>query len=83
MPLNFNDLRNKYRFVDGASGWNFDDPIRGSNEVLCDPAAAEVAECLVIGMELTAAGAAKIARHPAQDSLADPADGARPASTRT
>jgi beta-lactam-binding protein with PASTA domain/Ca2+-binding RTX toxin-like protein len=64
VPLNFNDLRNKYRFVDGASGWDFDDSIRGSNEVLCDPAAAEVAECLVIGMELTAAGAAKIVAAP-------------------
>jgi len=59
-PINFNDLRNKYRFVDGASGWNFNDQIRGSNSVLCDPAAAEVAECLLVGMELTAAGAAKI-----------------------
>jgi len=64
VPLNFNDLRNKYRFVDGASGWDFDDSIRGSNEVLCDPAAAEVAECLVIGMELTAAGGAKIVAAP-------------------
>src|SRR6185436_6983622 len=59
-PINFNDLRNKYRFVDGASGWNFNDQIRGSNSVLCDPAAAEVAECLLVGMELTATGAAKI-----------------------
>ena len=62
VPLNFNDLRNKYRFVDGASGWNFDDHIRGSNHILCDPAAAAVAECCIPGMELTAAGAAKIAR---------------------
>ena len=31
-PLNFNDLRNRYRFVDGASGWNFNDHIRGSND---------------------------------------------------
>jgi len=59
VPLNFNDLRNKYRFVDGASGWDLDDHIAGSNEVLCEPP-GEVAECLVIGMELTAAGAAKI-----------------------
>src|SRR5204863_2579442 len=50
---------NKYRFVDGASGWDLDDHIAGSNEVLCTPPAA-VAECLVIGMELNAAGAAKI-----------------------
>ena len=28
VPVNFNDLRNKYRFVDGASGWNLDDHIR-------------------------------------------------------
>ena len=41
VPLNFNDLRNFYRFVDGASGWNFDDHIRGQALVLCDPAAAE------------------------------------------
>ena len=59
VPLNFNDLRNKYRFVDGASGWDLDDHIAGSNEVLCDPP-GEVAECLVVGMELTVAGAAKI-----------------------
>ena len=59
VPLNFNDLRNKYRFVDGASGWNLDDHIAGSNEVLCDPP-GEIAECLVIGMELTRTGAAKI-----------------------
>jgi hypothetical protein len=42
--------------VDGASGWNFDDSIRGSNKVLCDPAAAEVAECLVLGMEADGGG---------------------------
>jgi beta-lactam-binding protein with PASTA domain len=59
--LNFNDLRNKYRYVDGASGWDLDDHIAGSDKVLCDPAAAEVAECLIVGMELNAAGAAKIA----------------------
>jgi beta-lactam-binding protein with PASTA domain/Ca2+-binding RTX toxin-like protein len=63
-PVNFNDTRNKYRFVDGASGWDLNDHIAGSNEVLCDPAAAEIAECLVIGMELTAAGAAKIVAAP-------------------
>ena len=68
-PVNFNDLRNKYRFVDGASGWNFNDSIRGSNSVLCDPP-GEIAECLVgatatePGMELTAAGAAKIGAAP-------------------
>ena len=41
VPLNFNDLRSFYRFVDGASGWNFDDSVRGSKQVLYDPAAAE------------------------------------------
>jgi len=51
-PVNFNDLRNVYRFVDGASGWNLNDHITGTSNVLCDPAAAEVAECLQIGMEL-------------------------------
>src|SRR3954470_14659715 len=59
VPLNFNDLRSKYRFVDGASGWDLDDHIGGSNEVLCEPP-GEIAECLVVGMELTAAGAGKI-----------------------
>jgi beta-lactam-binding protein with PASTA domain len=58
--LNFNDLRNLYRFVDGASGWDLDDHLAGSKHVLCDPAAAEVAECFIVGMELTAAGAAKV-----------------------
>jgi beta-lactam-binding protein with PASTA domain/Ca2+-binding RTX toxin-like protein len=68
-PINFNDLRNKYRFVDGASGWNFNDSIRGSNSTLCAPPGA-IAECLVAatatepGMELTAAGAAKIGAAP-------------------
>jgi Ca2+-binding RTX toxin-like protein len=60
VPVNFNDLRNKYRFVDGASGWNLDDHIAGSKEILCDPAAGKVGECLVPGMELTRVGAAKI-----------------------
>jgi beta-lactam-binding protein with PASTA domain len=49
-PVNFNDLRNKYRFVDGASGWNLNDQIRGDDNTLCAP--GEVAECFVIGMEL-------------------------------
>ena len=57
--LNFNDLRSRYRFVDGASGWNLNDHIAGSNNVLCNPP-GEVAECLIPGMELTVAGAAKI-----------------------
>src|SRR5437764_3097050 len=51
-PVNFNDLRNKYRFVDGASGWDLDDHIAGSNSALC--VAPAVAECLVPGMELNA-----------------------------
>jgi beta-lactam-binding protein with PASTA domain len=59
VPLNFNDLRNKYRFVDGASGWKFNDEIRGDNNTLCNPP-GETAECLLVGMELTVAGAAKI-----------------------
>ena len=78
--LNFNDLRNLYRFVDGASGWDLNDQIHGSNNVLCDPTAGEVAECLIPGMELTAAGAAKITGLAAlmgpagfDKNLADPA----------
>src|SRR3954467_9350077 len=63
--VNFNDLRNVYRFVDGASGWDLDDHLPGSKHVLCDPAAAEVAECFIVGMELTEAGAAKISGLPA------------------
>src|SRR6185437_930747 len=50
VPLNFNDLRNKYRFVDGASGWDLDDHIAGSDTVLCTPP-GEIAECFVVGME--------------------------------
>src|SRR6185295_13695432 len=69
VPLNFNDLRNKYRYVDGASGWTFDDHIRGSNNVLCDPAAAEVAECLIVGMELTQVGANKIPAAPGANQI--------------
>jgi hypothetical protein len=62
--LNFNDLRNRYRLVDGASGWDLDDHIRGDSRV--DPAlfpgvviAPELQN--LPGMELTVAGAAKIA----------------------
>src|SRR5205814_632456 len=51
VPLNFNDLRNKYRFVDGASGWDLDDHIAGSNEVLCTPADGRL-ECFQPGMAL-------------------------------
>src|SRR5205814_5136801 len=59
--LNFNDLRNRYRLVDGASGWDLDDHIQGDNRV-GDPALADAPEILNLpGMELTAAGAAKIA----------------------
>src|SRR5262249_12604352 len=50
-PINFNDLRNRYRYVDGASGWNLDDHIAGSDNILCSPADARV-ECLHPGMEL-------------------------------
>jgi len=58
VPINFNDLRNFYRLVDGASGWNLDDHIRGSH-MTADPAAP--AEFLLLpGMELTAAYAAKV-----------------------
>src|SRR4051812_45442452 len=56
VPLNFNDLRNKYRFVDGASGWDLDDHIAGSDTVLCTPP-GEIAECFVVGMELTVGSA--------------------------
>ncbi|HET9594381.1 MAG TPA: peroxidase family protein [Anaeromyxobacteraceae bacterium] len=59
VPLNFNDLRNKYRLVDGASGWDLDDHIRGDNRV--DDPAAPVERQNLPGMELTVPGAAKIA----------------------
>ena len=39
VPINFNDLRNFYRLVDGASGWNLDDHIRGSH-MTADPGGA-------------------------------------------
>src|SRR5205823_5370796 len=59
--LNFNDLRNRYRFVDGASGWDLDDHIAGSKNLICAPGVAPgvgvilgVAECLLPGMELVA-----------------------------
>src|SRR4051812_39982246 len=57
--LNFNDLRNRYRLVDGASGWDLDDHIQGDDRV-DDPAAPPERQNLP-GMELTVAGAAKIA----------------------
>src|SRR5437764_1506430 len=57
--LNFNDLRNRYRLVDGASGWDLDDHIQGDDRV-DDPAAPPERQNLA-GMELTVAGAAKIA----------------------
>src|SRR3954467_2982000 len=59
VPVNFNDLRNMYRFVDGASGWDLDDHIQGDNRV--DDPTAELERQNLAGMELTAAGAAKIA----------------------
>ncbi|RPJ72162.1 MAG: heme peroxidase [Acidobacteria bacterium] len=58
LPLNFNDLRNFYRFVDGASGWDLDDSIKGDNNT-ADPA-APLELLLQPHMELTVAGAAKI-----------------------
>src|SRR3954467_8764775 len=57
--LNFNDLRNRYRLVDGASGWDLDDSIQGDDRV-DDPAAPPERQNLP-GMELTERGAAKIA----------------------
>jgi hypothetical protein len=45
VPLNFNDLRNVYRFVDGASGWDSRRSHRRLEHVLCDPP-GEIAECL-------------------------------------
>jgi Ca2+-binding RTX toxin-like protein len=63
--LNFNDLRNFYRFVDGASGWDLDDKIKGDHNT-ADPAAAALVPELVLkpGMELTVEGAATIAGLP-------------------
>ena len=60
--LNFNDLRNVYRFVDGASGWDLDDHLAGSKHVLCDRRrrGGSRRDASSSGMELTAAGAAKI-----------------------
>jgi len=58
VPLNFNDLRNRYRYVDGASGWDLDDHIAGSNNRLCDPAVELLPiECLIPGMELVTGSA--------------------------
>jgi beta-lactam-binding protein with PASTA domain len=55
VPLNFNDLRNRYRYVDGASGWDMNDHIAGSLNRLCDPTVELLpVECLIPGMELTA-----------------------------
>ena len=59
VPINFNDLRNHYRLVDGASGWDLDDHIQGDNRV--DDPAAPLERQNLAGMELTTAGAAKIA----------------------
>jgi hypothetical protein len=58
--VNLNDLRNFYRYVDGASGWDLDDHIQGDSRV-GDPALADAPEILNLdGMALTTAGAAKI-----------------------
>ncbi|PYR41416.1 MAG: heme peroxidase, partial [Acidobacteria bacterium] len=51
-PINFNDLRNKYRMVDGASGWDLDDHIRGDSRTN-DPA-APIELFNLPGTELTA-----------------------------
>ncbi len=56
--LNFNDLRSRYRFTDGASGWDLNDHIAGDDNVF-DPAAA-VERQLQPQMALTVEGAAKI-----------------------
>jgi beta-lactam-binding protein with PASTA domain/Ca2+-binding RTX toxin-like protein len=57
--INFNDLRNLYRFTDGASGWDLDDHIRGDNNVN-DPT-APIERQLLSGMELMPAYAGKVA----------------------
>ena len=56
--LNLNDTRDKYLFVDGASGWDLNDHIRGDNNVV--DAAAPIERRLTADMALTAAGAAKV-----------------------
>jgi beta-lactam-binding protein with PASTA domain/Ca2+-binding RTX toxin-like protein len=58
-PLNFNDLRNVYRLMDGASGWNFNDELEGDSRTNDTTLAPELQN--LPGMELTVAGAAKIA----------------------
>jgi len=57
--LNFNNLANMYRFVDGASGWNFNDHIVGDDNT-ADPA-APVEIRLQPQMALTEEYAAKVA----------------------
>ena len=52
-PLNFNDLRNKYRFVDGASGWDLDDHIAGLEQRPVRPGRGRNRRVPVVGMELT------------------------------
>src|SRR5262249_48151528 len=49
--ITFNAPRNGYRYVEGASGWNLNDHIAGSDNILCSPADARI-ECLHPGMEL-------------------------------
>ena len=51
-PLNFNDTRDVYRFVDGASGWDLNDYMHASHtNSLCNPP-IELVECALPGMEL-------------------------------
>ncbi|PYQ69288.1 MAG: hypothetical protein DMG01_29390 [Acidobacteria bacterium] len=57
--INFNDLRNMYRFVDGGSGWDMDDLIIG-DESTADPA-APLELLLQPQMALTEEYAAKVA----------------------
>src|SRR5438105_2908286 len=57
--INFNDLRDMYRFVDGGSGWDFDDLIIG-DENTSDPA-APLEILLQPQMALTEEYAAKVA----------------------
>ena len=66
--LNFNDLRNRYRLVDGASGWDLNDHLAGGNHttgaidpfVLSIDPAVPVELQLLPGMELTPTYAAKV-----------------------
>ena len=56
--LNFNDLRNRYRLVDGASGWDLNDHLAGGNHTTAPGVPIELQ--LIPGMELTPDYAAKV-----------------------